>query len=786
MADFDPDAYLTEKKKQVSVSSSADDFDPDSYLTEKSKAMGPEGPLAQRVVNKLANVPQALAEGFKSNEVKPIDPENLKSNFGVPKLDMPGYDPSKGFLENTRNTVKESIGYMRRKPVVAPAVMGAGGALLSGGAEIADKIIPDNKFTQPYIDAQRNLGQTISGAGRDINNPATTIGEMGSYALPVGAATKAFKTVPYANKAAGVLGTGAGVYGVTPQANDPLAESIVGMGLYGAAKGAAAAPGAAKGLAKGTFVNEPGQAGIKIGERVYTPEGVKLFESGKITKEQLVANPKYQQLSSELFGDNLSKAALKITDNVVPAKGKLMESLGETIQREATNPMNLALNVGSTILGGAPWPLIVKGAAKVGSNAFLHNKYDFSPTFAQNFKNAPVSKPVAPEPFPAYAQQSSLDFNQPRIPSPNEFRLTNTVGEQVPKQNAPTTQSPQPQASAPVAPTRTPTSEQQAILDQIRARGTKPTNTTPVAPEAPPAMPPKGESSVVRSGEPLSSADQTSLQRMRERLKREMDEQEKAGKPADVELTPEQLKEQKRMERESRAVDAEMQAERSQKMLEEFLHKGDDYKGKTVQIDDSTVVYNESNATRGMAKYLLKNHIDEIPVIPGMTESQVINALYNRIVLKKSVSIPRTKSATKDVKPVNKAEPKPAETNFSPSKPVSKKQALELIEKAKEQNKNATIKYKDNGELVEHNLLNQKPIKFTIEPDLRLTERIDKPSGSELIGTNTKTGERVMVKIRSKDASPLESGEAISVHKIFNDGKVSGPIRRYDKTGKLL
>ena len=52
---------------------------------------------------------------------------------------------------------------------------------------------------------------------------------------------------------------------------------------------------------------------------------------------------------------------------------------------------------------------------------------------------------------------------------------------------------------------------------------------------------------------------------------------------------------------------------------------------QTTPIDISKTAYNDSNATKGMANYLIKNGVDSIPRLEGMTESQIINAIFKQM-----------------------------------------------------------------------------------------------------------------------------------------------------------
>lgn len=80
---------------------------------------------------------------------------------------------------------------------------------------------------------------------------------------------------------------------------------------------------------------------------------------------------------------------------------------------------------------------------------------------------------------------------------------------------------------------------------------------------------------------------------------------------------------------------AESQKASNEAIINDFATQGNSDKidmiGQTIPVDMGKDAFNASNATRGMATYLLKNGVDSIPVLPGMTEAQTVHAIAERM-----------------------------------------------------------------------------------------------------------------------------------------------------------
>lgn len=306
--------------------------------------------------------------------------------------------------------------------------------------------------------------------------------------------------------------------GIVGQQQRPLLEAGAGLlpiapsAVKGAYNVAREIPGAVKaipgaiaessagqfgsGVAKGAFVNRPGTSTVKVGDTYLDPEGVKLFEQGKIDKATLDAN--YSRNTAELPWQ--TRTALKVAGNEVPATGMLGQGLGEGLAKQVTDPLKLGLNVlTGGIYGGVTKP------AQLAAQAYLNRKMPLSPTFLEKYKNNPdipppaANAPVAGPVMPPVGEQLPLPLSSNIVPPPGQFNLQPPPGEMpktiqqqvqdvaaskiigMPKQDPATTAV----ANNPQA---------QAILAQIRARGTNqpaPAATTPVAPVEPaPFVPP--------------------------------------------------------------------------------------------------------------------------------------------------------------------------------------------------------------------------------------------------------------------------------------------------------
>jgi len=103
---------------------------------------------------------------------------------------------------------------------------------------------------------------------------------------------------------------------------------------------------------------------------------------------------------------------------------------------------------------------------------------------------------------------------------------------------------------------------------------------------------------------------------------------------------------------------AESTKSSNEAIISDFATKGNSDKidmiGQTIPVDKGKDAYNGSPATKGMATYLLKNGVDSIPVLPGMTESQTVHAIAEQMK-----GINRVGRRKPDVLGMQIGEPKP-------------------------------------------------------------------------------------------------------------------------------
>ena len=179
-------------------------------------------------------------------------------------------------------------------------------------------------------------------------------------------------------------------------------ENMIGSGMMAAgpavprvAQGVSNAAGFVKNVGKGAFINEPGTALLHIGDTVFTPEGVRLYENGSITKQQLESQ--YSVPKEQLFNNWKDRLALRVAGNQVPAAGRLGQAMGEQLAQQVTDPTKLLTNLGTEFVTGVPLGGITK-PAQAAAFVRLHNKYDFSPTFLEKYRNDTGANPPSPPP----------------------------------------------------------------------------------------------------------------------------------------------------------------------------------------------------------------------------------------------------------------------------------------------------------------------------------------------------------------------------------------------------
>jgi len=442
MAEFDPDAYLarTEKRKERTTNSS---FDPDAYL----KKTAPETALQT-----FGRSSASLADSALNTLTGTLD-------YGAYALARAaGLSPEQATAETTspKDVVGRAFGVAGTPGYENAPLRQAGTAI---GQNLQSSVIEPIAETTglPQQDVGNMLNTAMMGAG-----PA----------------------VPKVARAAKAVGTGA--------------VDVVG-GAAGAFGGDIAKPGRAPRPGQTASVRQP------VGETYIPADVLEQYRAGTITAEQAQAQA--------LPTSGLPQSALARTGGTVPYQGQGMRAFGEKIGQDYRNPYWLGAEVaGDFLLGGLPT------AARLGYKAYQGvqgaraasqlEKLGFTPLTpaeAQAFKNVPG--PVSPgaASVTPQAQQALTPNYLPALPAPGvpstipmggPGRNVNIEGQsyQLPYQ-IDTSNS---QAARPVSPADiarqtaaskvqgaapgqsvqeiaaskiTPRPEQQAMLDQIRARG---------------------------------------------------------------------------------------------------------------------------------------------------------------------------------------------------------------------------------------------------------------------------------------------------------------------------
>ena len=256
-------------------------------------------------------------------------------------------------------------------------------------------------------------------------------------------------------------------------------------------------------MAKGAFLNNKTDSALApiVEESIVSPAAVEQYMAGKLPKEALSLPENRQQLST------IDRALLKLSGNQAPVRGGIAQATGERIASDFSDPTKIATDVISTGLLGVPFNLAKRGV-QAGADLALSNKLKLDPAFLKRY-NADIGKPgeltppaasgpVMPAPL-APENQMMLPLSNNIAPPPGQFNLQPPPG-QMPKTIAQQVQDvaaskiigmpKQDPATAAAANNQ----RAQAMLAEIRARGTNqpaPAATTPVAPVEPaPFVPP--------------------------------------------------------------------------------------------------------------------------------------------------------------------------------------------------------------------------------------------------------------------------------------------------------
>lgn len=427
------------------------------------------------------------------------------------------------------------------------------------------------------------------------------------------------------------------------------------------------AAGFRQGLAQPTYQRGAGSSFVPLQEKFYPSKQVDPFM--KATPEQRVAMlPELeasQKPSSSLFTSTPGMLARNLGpkaegQTLVPYRGETFRAFGEQLARDISDRplVSGGLGLGGAVLGGLvggiPGALIGGAiapgvrAGQLGSISTLGRTARFSRGFPEALGEAQATAgrqmmtpgPVAPQlgynPNPVIAastqprsvniegQSYNLPYQintsqaqtarapQTATPVPDLAQLAaQRSAQEAARSSSQVRQTAAQQVTGPVDPT--------GILAQIRARGQQPAP-APAAPAPAPAPAAIGSLFDPQNFNKLSDKDKLSV--LRQKL---------AQEPQQT-MTPAQ-------EKAMRGQMTESSKTFNQEIINDFATKGNSDKlnmsTQTIPLDDSRIAYNNSNVTVGQARFLIKNGIDSIPVLEGMTESQVINAIYNNIKPKK-------------------------------------------------------------------------------------------------------------------------------------------------------
>ena len=359
-------------------------------------------------------------------------------------------------------------------------------------------------------------------------------------------------------------------------------------------------------------------------EEYYFPQdAINKFKQGLISKEELETT-RLPNARQDLFPTARDQSALAASSKLpggqelIPLQGRKMEAFGEQLGREYGNKplMGIADLIGG--LGGIAatgFPvtpsLALKGYQGLATRR-LGQSANFDPDFQRLYRSpGPIAPAQTPKQASMEAAASKINPTQPVAPV-----------------------QPAPQAAAPIAAVEPPPQAgsapianetfSQQLENWKNTQGYKGPETTPKITTGPVAPVVETQLPVVT---PPAGPQLTSTQQARALLDK-MREQQKAGKT--VEKTPKQLEREQQRDlaaAEKQFADTAIDAAMKSKPITE-----------TVPLDPSRSAYNDSNATKGKVKHLLKMGHDEMPVIPGMTETQVIEAMF-----KKSLSTRKNK-----------------------------------------------------------------------------------------------------------------------------------------------
>lgn len=339
------------------------------------------------------------------------------------------------------------------------------------------------------------------------------------------------------------------------------------------------------------------------------------------------------------------RAALEKTQGHVPVEGQVARAAGEQFMAPHMSFKGWIPEIAAASLGGlAAGPLggLAAGAGALGLKGYQAYKnaqqigafnelgrVGFTPQTIAEMEALRTGNmhPVAGPQRAAMGLQANMPPSTPALPAPvapqsmsmpGPQRNVNIEGQSytLPQQiDVSNSQAARPQPVLPVVPKGTPAQVSQQIAAQKLTQNVQPQPTVaqPVVPEG---MQPL-------SSERFTDQERLTVAQMLERMRKQKAE----GTPTvEKQQTPAQ------MEREQKKMAEAAKTGFNESVIDDFATTGNSDKidmfTQTIPIDVSKAVYNESNATRGMADWLLKHNVDSIPVLEGMTESQIVHALF--------------------------------------------------------------------------------------------------------------------------------------------------------------
>jgi len=305
-------------------------------------------------------------------------------------------------------------------------------------------------------------------------------------------------------------------------------EQAIGAGAQAVGSGIRTAAMAPVQAAKGAFNAATGgeSALVPLGKTYITPEGAQLLREGKIDVAT-AESPQYTRPISELPSNAIERGALQIAGKQMPVAGKGAQAFGERVMSDyIANPYKAAVDIGIPLVTGVPFsPYSIGRGLQAGADYLLARK-GFDPGLNQTISAAKTQQAFQPPQVP------QLTYNPSPSPGPVEPSTiyatqggqagTNlpqvgqaALGEKYPSAPVSPAETSQQAAAARIQPAAPAMSaEQQAVIDQVRARTaakteadraarvaalqqraqaaggyTPPMSEAPVAPVAPTAVP---------------------------------------------------------------------------------------------------------------------------------------------------------------------------------------------------------------------------------------------------------------------------------------------------------